>query len=80
MLIRIVRVGPLGVACRDMGPVRVPVISTSSPRCIERGLAKSLGALTYRASFMCDQCGKAWPCLSASDVDVLAGRRPRPGP
>jgi hypothetical protein len=29
------------------------------------GLAKSPGALTYTPSFVCDQCGKTVPCLSA---------------
>jgi hypothetical protein len=29
------------------------------------GLAKSPGAMTYMPAFVCDQCGKTMPCLSA---------------
>jgi len=30
-----------------------------------RTIAKTPGALTYKHAFVCDQCGKTAPCLSA---------------
>jgi hypothetical protein len=57
----------LCVAC--LGPlVRGALGTTYTKGPIERALyavSRTPGALTHRHSFVCDQCGKTAPCLSA---------------
>jgi hypothetical protein len=57
----------LCVAC--LGPlVRGALGTTYTKGQIERALytvSRTLGALTHRHSFVCNQCGKTAPCLSA---------------
>lgn len=48
--------------------LRIPLGAAHTKGRVEaalRTLAKTPGALTYKHAFVCDQCGKTAPCLSA---------------